>query len=380
MPLSNKIIADAKPGETHWDEQVRGLHLRVSGAGRKAFYLYYRTKAAQVRHPKLADIGVLTLSQAREAAKETLAKVALGGDPSAEWRMERQAPRVADLCEQWLAEHAAQAKPKTVRENARIVKQYVTPKLGRLKAATVQHDDIEGLHQSLKATPYMANRTLAVVSMLFNYAEKRRLRLPGTNPCRHVRRFPEAKRRRYMTRDEAPRVAAVLTRYKATRPNAVVFIYLLVLSGARPDEIARARWEWLERVGDAGVLRLPDSKTGARPVYLPPSVMKLLDNLPAVRGATLLRIKSPAKLWALVRLEAGVPDLRMYDLRHTFASVALKAGHSLDQIGELLGHASTQTTKGYTHLLEDSAHEAAASTALLLEQMMNPTPVVPEQR
>lgn len=370
--LNNKIIADAKPGETHWDEQVRGLHLRVSGAGRKAFYLYYRTKAAQVRHPKLADIGVLTLSQAREAAKETLAKVALGGDPSAEWRMERQAPKVADLCAQWLDDLAAHAKPKTVRENERIVNQYVNPRLGRLKAATVQHDDIEGAHQSLKATPYMANRVLAALSMLFNYAEKRRLRLPGTNPCRHVRRFPEDKRRRYMTHDEAPRVAAALAKYEEARPHAVAFIYLLVLSGARPDEISRARPEWLERVGDAGVLRLPDSKTGARPVYLPPQVMKLIDKLPVVRDATLLRIKSPKDLWDLVRVEANVPDLRMYDLRHTFASAALEAGYSLDQIGELLGHASTQTTKRYAHLVEGKAHEAAANTAGLLERMMNP--------
>jgi integrase len=123
-------------------------------------------------------------------------------------------------------------------------------------------------------------------------------------------------------------------------------------------------------VRDAGVLRLPDSKTGARPVYLPPAAMRLVDALPPMRDGTLLGIKSPKALWADVRREANVPTLRMYDLRHTFASTLLEAGYTLAQIGELLGHASEQTTKRYTHLLEGKAHEAATAAATILEQRM----------
>ncbi len=371
--LTNKVISDAAPGATHWDDQVRGLHLRVSAAGRKTFYLSYRTKAGRQRRPKIADVGAVSLDQARRIARETLAHVALGADPSGDRRAERVAPTVYALCDLWLAEHTILAKPRTVRENTRIVGKYVRPKIGRLKIAGVQHEDIEGLHRALAATPYMANRVLATVSCMFTFAEKRRLRPPGSNPCRHVRRFPEQKRQRYMRRDEAPRIAAELAAREESRPNAVAFVYLLILSGARPDEIARARPEWIEAVGAGGVLRLPDSKTGARPVYLPPQIMALVDKLPHVQGRTLLGIQSPRKLWEEVRTAAGVPDLHLYDLRHTFASAALEAGYSLDQIGELLGHASAQTTKRYAHLVEDKAHEAAASTAGLLERMMNPT-------
>ena len=373
--LNNKILADAKPGEEYWDESVRGLHLRVTKTGRKAWYLSYRTKAGQQRRPKLADIGVMSLDQARKAARESLARVALGADPGADWRMERLAPTVGELADQWLDDHAAQVKPKTLRENTRIVKEYVKPKLGRLKAAVLQHEDVDDLHKSLSATPYMANRVLAVVSGMFNYAEKRRLRMPGTNPCRHVRHFKEDKRRRYMRRDEAHRVAAVLAKYEDTRTNAVAFIYILILSGARPDEISRTLPEWITPVGAGGILRLPDSKTGARTVFLPPQVMRICEKLPKIRNGTLLGIKSPKSLWDEVREEAGVPDLRLYDLRHTFASAALEAGYSLDQIGELLGHASVQTTKRYAHLVDEKAHEAAANTAGLLERMMAATPV-----
>src|SRR6185312_8944359 len=123
-------------------------------------------------------------------------------------------------------------------------------------------------------------------------------------------------------------------------------------------EIWEARWDWL----DGNVLRLPDSKTGAKPVYLPPEAMDVIDALPRTSG-TITGIGPPYKLWYKVRKAAGCPDLRLHDLRHSFASAGLAQGLSLAQIGELLGHASTQTTMRYAHLVEDAAHAAAAKTA-----------------
>lgn len=375
--LNNKIIADAKPGDRIWDDTVRGLCLRVSDQGRKAFYLNYRTRTGQQRGPKLADIELMTLTQARETAREWLAKVVLGGDPMADWKMERLAPTMADLGSRWLDDHGTMTKPRTLKMYTEIVNKYINPKLGRRKAAVLQHEDIDQVHKALKDSPYMANRVLATLSCMFNYAEKNRMRPAGTNPCRHVKRFKEEKRKRYMTKLEAPNVAAALAAHEVANPQAVAFIYLLMLSGARPIEITKARREWVERVGAGGVLRLPDSKTGAKPVFLPPQVMQIIDRLPKCRDGRLFSIKSPKHLWDELRVEAGVPDLRLYDLRHTFASAALEAGYSLAQIGELLGHASAQTTKRYAHLVDDKAHEAAASTAGLLERMMNPaTPTI----
>jgi integrase len=169
---------------------------------------------------------------------------------------------------------------------------------------------------------------------------------------------------------EAPKIGALLSSWEARRPESVAFIYLLVLSGARPEEIARARPEWVRSLPIGGRLDLPDSKTGAKPVYLPPQVMDLLARLP--KGDTLTGIRSPKALWEIIRVEAGCPDLRLYDLRHTFASAALQAGYTLEQIGELLGHKNTQTTKRYAHLIDGHAQRAAADTANVLEGMMRP--------
>lgn len=371
MSLTNRAIAAAKPGDRIWDDQVRGLCLRVSSTGRKAFYLVFRTRAGRQRGPKLADLEVMALAQARDAAREMLAAVALGGDPVAEWRAERAAPTVAELGDRWLADHGRAIKPRTLKLYRVVFEKHLRPKIGAFKAAAVQHADMDGLHKSMSATPHLANRMLATASCMFSYAEKHRIRPLGSNPCAHVRRFREDKRRRYMSRVEAPRVAAQLAKYAATHPQAVAFIYLLILSGARPVEIADARRDWIESVGAGGVLRLPDSKTGAKPVFLPPQVMQIVATLPVLSTGRLFQIKSPKHVWDGIRVGAGAPDLRLYDLRHTFASAALEAGYSLSQIGELLGHASAQTTKRYAHLVDEKAREAAADTAGLLERMMS---------
>lgn len=371
MALNNRTIAAAPPGARIWDDQVRGLCLRVSATGRKAFYLVYRTRTGRQRGPKLADLEVMTLAQAREAAREMLAKVAVGGDPVADWRNERVAPTVAELGEQWLADHGRAIKPGTLRLYRIVFTKHIAPRLGALKVVAVQHADVDGVHKSLAGTPYLANRVLAAASCMFSYAEKHQMRPLGSNPCAHVHRFPEKKRKRYMRRAEAPSVAVQLAAHEANHTQAVAFIYLLILTGARPAEIASARREWIEPAGVGGVLRLPDSKTGARPVYLPPPVMRIVSQLPITSTGRLFQIKSPKALWNKIRVEAGAPDLRLYDLRHTFASAALEAGYSLSQIGELLGHASTQTTKRYAHLVDEKAHEVAADTAGLLERMMS---------
>jgi integrase len=367
--FTNRILATAVPPCTVYDTRVRGLHCRIHG-DRRTFYLYYRTRERVERRQKIGEFGVLSIAQARDIASEWLAQVAAGRDPAREKRAAQMAPTIADLADRYLSDHAALKKPRGYAEDKRLVEKIILPKIGRMKTNAFDMHDADQLHQSLKATPTQANRVMACLSRMMTLAEKWGLRAPGSNPCRYVSHFKENKRRRYMRQEEAPRIAAVLERYEPTRPESVAFIYLLMLSGARPDEISRARRDWVERVGDRGVLRLPDAKTGARSVYLPPQVMRLIDSLPETRTGKLLTIKSPKALWDLVRVEAGVPDLRLYDLRHTFASAALKAGYSLDQIGELLGHASAQTTKRYAHLVEEKAHEAAASTASLIQGML----------
>lgn len=364
MKLSDRAIKASAPGDTLRDTVVRGLQLRVF-AERRVFYFYYRPRAGSVaeRRPKIGEWPTVSLDTARAIAQEWAGMVARGLDPAAELANKPETPTVADMLRRYLKEHAK--KKKSYADDARMVERIIIPDLGDIRVCDLNYDHVAKLHSDLARIPIQANRVLALMSKACNLAELWGLRAQRSNPCRFVARYPEQKRKRYMTADEAPRIAALLAEAEAHNPQAVLFIYMLILTGARPEEIARARPEWI----DGAVLRLPDSKVGARPVYLPPAVQALLQKVPA-NASTLTGIQSPRGLWRIIRVKAGCPDLRLYDLRHTFASAALAAGYSLDQIGTLLGHASPLTTKRYAHLIEGKAIEVVTGTAGYLENMM----------
>lgn len=351
MPLTTAAIANAPIGAILRDKTVPGLHTR----GRR-FFLFYRTKTGQQRRPKLGEYPVMTVTQAREVAKAMLLEVAMGNDPMAARLEQRLAPTLGDALDRFAAEHLA--RRKSGAEVKRMLDADIPDSLRRRKVADIVFDDIHRLHQSKAGSPYAANRLVANLSVLFSKCELWGYRPRNSSPCEGLERFPEKKRRRYMSADEARAVAAALDSRAKSDPASVAFIYLLILTGARRGEIAAARWEWIR--GNA--IELPDSKTGEKQVFLPPAAMDVLASLPRTRG-TVTGIKSPRKLWEAVRTEAGCPDLRLHDLRHSFAAAALDAGYNLSQIGELLGHASAQTTKRYAHLMDTTAHAAVANIA-----------------
>lgn len=354
VELSERTIKAAKPGDILKDKDIRGLHLRCFEQS-KGFYLYYRTKAGVQRKPKLGDFGTLTLAQARKVARDMLGVVAGGGDPSQARTDARNEPTVADLWDVLWKRHTS--KKKSADQMKRLWELHLEPELGKLKLSAVRYKDIADLMDDLSDKPYAANRAMALASKMFNFGIHP-LEWIEKNPVKGVARNEEHKRKRYMKGEEAARIAELLDAAAKDSPASVAFIYLLILTGARKSEIANAQWSWL----DGNVLNLPDSKTGAKPVYLPPQALDVLARLPRTSG-TITGILSPKKLWERIRRDAGCPDLRLHDLRHSFASAALAAGLSLAQIGELLGHKSTQTTKRYAHLVEDVATAAATATA-----------------
>lgn len=368
MELSTSAIAGAAAGTILRDKTVPGLHLKVTATG-KRFFLYFRTKAGVERRPKLGEYPIMSVAQARQVAKDLLLKVAMGEDPVAKWQDEKMAPTVKEAIDEYEKKHAG--KRKSGAAAVKLLRKYLEPKLGSEKVAAVEHRHAAKLHGDLsEKTPVLANRVIQHASKLFNLCETPwgyRTAAQG-NPCKGIERNKETKRRRYMTVAEAQAVAARLDHYKKEFPAGVAYIYLLILTGTRRGEIWNARWEWL----DGNVLRLPDSKTGAKSVYLPPAAMEVIEQLPKGSG-TITGIGPPYKLWYKVRTEAGCPDLRLHDLRHSFASAALAAGLSLAQIGELLGHHSTQTTMRYAHLVEDAAHAAVAQTAAVIDSRLRGT-------
>lgn len=364
--LTAAAIKAAAPGSVLWDSDVPGLHVRVGARG-ATYTLSYRTKSGRQRRPKIGRTSIMSLTLARELARKMLLAVATGSDPAGDTNAIRAGMTIDELADKYLADYAAvEKKASSAAKDKYLLKSIVRKKWKARKAAEITDADVFELREEMKRTPYHFNRVLALLSTMFNQAEVPwHIRPKGSNPTKGVPRFPEKKRRRYMTGDEAIKIATLLDAAQDENPASVAFIRLCILVGTRPGEIATARWSWL----DGTVIHHPDVKTGERDIYLSPAAMAVLETLPRTTG-TLTGIKSPQKLWRRIRRDAGCPDLRLQDLRRSFASVALSLGYSLAQIGELLGHSSTQTTKGYAYLIEEQKRSATNNTAVaILERM-----------
>ncbi len=282
-------------------------------------------------------------------------------------------PAVSDLAARYLEEHVAvRCKPKTAKTARTVVDRHIVPALGGLPAAAVKRARVTDLHHGLRETPAMANMVVHTLSHMYTLAEGWGMVPEGTNPCRSVAKYPARRRERFLTDAEFERLGRVLDEAEVrggASPSAVAAIRLLTLTGCRKNEILTLRWEDVDL--DAGELRLADTKTGPRAVPLSATAAALLAGLPRRPGdpwvipgrlrGTHLRDVDGA--WRTVRARAGLGDVRLHDLRHSYASRALALGESLPMIGRLLGHARMETTARYAHLARDSVRDAATRVA-----------------
>lgn len=357
-----------------WDDQLKGFGLKVLPTGKRVYLCKYRVgggRAGRARWYTLGTHGAITCEQARELATQILAAVARGNDPQAERAAGREAPTMAELWARYEAEHLPKKKASSRVDDLRVARDYILPSLGRLKVAAVTRADIQDLHRRLSDRPYQANRLLALTSKMMNLAELWGYRPDNTNPCRHIERYPEQKRQRYLTQQELQRLGKVLADEAAARRHGryvVTAIKLLLFTGARVSEILGARWSWLS-VPDRRI-NLPDSKTGAKPVFLSEEAMAVLQDLRSrpdaetsdfiikgrIAGRPLVNLAKP---WKAICERADLPEVRIHDLRHTVASIGVAQGLSLPILGRLLGHSQPQTTNRYAHVDADPALTAA---------------------
>jgi integrase len=362
-----------------WDSELTGFGCKITPAGRRSYFCYYRTRDGIQRRPAIGVHGRLTVQQARDIARSWLAQAAAGRDPSRERDAERRAPTVAELCARFLHEHAGRRnKPGTAYNYRRMVERFVLPGLGERKVADITAADVDRLHDGLKATLYQANRVLGLLSKMMNLAERWQYRAPHSNPTRHVDRNREGKRERYLSAEEVARLAAVLAeaeRDGSESPSSVAAIRLLIFTGCRLSEVLSLRWEHVDL--RRCCLRLPDSKTGAKIVQLNGGAVEILVSLgrhptgwvlPGAKDdAHLVNLQKP---WRRIRHKARLDDLRIHDLRHSFASVAAGLGEGLHMIGKLLGHTQAQTTHRYAHLAADPVREASERVSEAILDMM----------
>jgi integrase len=354
--------------QCHWDSDLSGFGVRVYPSGRKSYVVAYRTAGRQ-RFMTLGKVGVLTPSDARGMALEILAAVAKGGDPAGDRQAYRAAPSMEDLRDRYMKEHArVHKKPMSVGNDERMWRLHVIPKLGKRKVADVTRAEVARLHASMAHIPGQANRMLALLSKAFRLAELWEWRPGGSNPCKHLPRYPEKKRERFLSSEEFTRLSEVLQQAEQERTEndaSIAAIRLLMLTGCRCGEIKKLRWSEVDL--ERRCLRLADSKTGRRTVYLNTSALEVLAGIERVEGNpyVIVGAKPGAHLvglsrsWYRIRAKAGLEDLRLHDLRHSFASVAAASGLSLPMIGKLLGHSQPITTARYAHLAADPMLKAS---------------------
>jgi integrase len=367
-----------------WDTELKGFGCRVQRGGSKSYILHYRVgtgRGAPLRKLTIGRHGSpWTAEEARSEAKRLLGRVEAGGDPAADKIARNKAPTVADLAEQFVAEHVeAKRKASTADEYKRLLEKIILPELGERKVADVTRAEITKLHHANRDAPYQANRVLAVLSKMFNLAERWGLRPDGSNPCRHVEKFRENKRERMLSPAELARLGEALAAYDGS-PYGVAAMRLLVFTGGRLGEILGLEWEWVDF--ERGEARLPDSKTGAKTLHFAPPALAVLAALPRVagnphvivgkiEGAALVNLEKP---WRAIRAAAGLDDVRLHDLRHAFASVAASSGMGLPIIGKMLGHSQPATTARYAHLASDPVKAAVATVAgKIADDMMGAT-------
>ena len=249
---------------------------------------------------------------------------------------------------------------------------HILPALGSRPVAAVGPADAEALHHSLRATPSAANRALGVLSNMFALAQDWGLAPPRGNPCRFVKQYRQGMCERFLSADEYRRVGRALYELEAQsalRARAAAALRLLMVTGCRLTEVLTLRWDDVDR--KAGELRLRHAKTGPRMVALTPAALRVLSELRRVPRSRWVfagstpdrRLSQLTTYWRQVRARAGVEDVRIHDLRHSFASRALALGEPLPMIGRMLGHSKLRSTARYAHLARYSVRESAARVA-----------------
>ncbi|WP_168166123.1 site-specific integrase [Bosea sp. PAMC 26642] len=400
------MVDELTPGTDIWDAEVKGFGVRAQ-ANSKAYVL----KTAILGRQRWITIGrhgsPWTPDAARSEALRLLGEIVQGHDPTEDKFADKI--RIDELCRRYLEQYAIpKKKASSVALDSKNIANHVIPLMGNKFADLIKSSDIEVFKNAVKAGktapknprlkrrqqgggivvrggPGVANRCLTLLHTIFNVAERWGIRPKGSNPVKDVTRYREAPKERYLTGDEFLRLGSVLDQFEKDGLEsiyAIAAIRLLTLSGARLSEVLTLRWEHVQL--DRRRLRLPDSKTGAKTIELAAAAIELLKTIPRLadnpfvivgrrHGCHLVDLQRP---WQRIRKEAGLSDVRIHDLRHSFASLAIRNGVSIQVIGKLLGHRSSETTLRYAHLADSYVAAESEKIGNLLSSALGSKPTV----
>ncbi|WP_044414306.1 tyrosine-type recombinase/integrase [Thiomicrospira microaerophila] len=367
--LTEKNIRTAKPAlgkskiDLH-DKDTKGLMVEVRNAS-ATYYVRYRDLRGKVRQLKLASIEELTLAQARQKAKEVRNNVAMGIDPIEQRKQIQSMPTVAEFVEQQYMPHIKSYKRSWVTDES-LLRNHVLPIIGDLHLDEVRHAHLSALFNKhhIKYKPASTNRIIIIIRYIFNCAKRWGIAGLEGNPADQIPLYTENnKRERYLTPEEVTRLLAQLEASRS--PMLKYIIMFLLLTGARKSEVTNAKWDDLDL--ESRVWKIEFNKTGqTRYVPLSNAAIDLLLSVPVIKDCDYVFANPKTKLpfqkifgaWDLVRNKAGIRDVRIHDLRHSFASFLVNNGRSLYEVQKILGHTQVKTTQRYAHLNQDSLLKA----------------------
>jgi integrase len=393
-----------------YDDSLSGFGVRVTPNGVRSWIVEYRPhgggRGVGKRRITLGSTSVLAPDQAREAAGDVLAKVRFGEDTPHDRATRRASPMVSELIDEYMREEVRPTRKKRTADLYDMYfRRHIRPELGTKRAREVTPNDIAKLHRKIGAKAAVtANRVVALISGLYSWAA-RAGRVPhGLKPASGVTRYREEGRERFLTNEELGRLGDALreaetvgipwtvdeskpnarhvpkkNRRTKVSPFATAALRLLLFTGCRLREILNLRWAEFDR--DRGLLLLPDSKTGRKPVILSEAAIALLDSVPRA-GDFVVAGKRPKQArrdlkrpWEAIRQRAGLGEMRLHDLRHSFAATGAGSNLGLPVIGKLLGHKRAETTSRYAHIAAEPLKTAADAIAAQLAVKMGEPPV-----
>ena len=389
--LSLSVVNGAKPKEKDyflWDADLKGFGLKVCAGGRKSYVCKYRVGTGRGAPTRRMTIGAhgspWTPDAARKEAAKILGQVAQGADPAKAKQADKAVLTVSELCDRYLQVGVGTKKASTLATDRGRIERHIKPLLGKRRITDVTRTDVSQFLRDVaegktavdvttrkrgraivRGGTGTATRTVGLLGGIFSFAVEEALLME--NPVRGVKRFRDRTNERFLDVDELARLGAALSEAESQgqNPYAVAIIRLLILTGARKSEIEKLKWDEVDR--QFQYLRLADSKTGQKLIVLNQAALSILESLGNRNSSGFVFpslgsggwYQGTSKVWRKIREAASLSDVRIHDLRHSFASIAVSGGVSLQIVGALLGHSDVKTTSRYAHLSSDPLKKAA---------------------
>ena len=349
-PTFARRVRAAKPRATKYeirDDVISGLGLAIQPTGVRTFFLSRMVRGRR-RYARIGGADEMTVPEARREARRLIASFV---DPAKKGDGPRSPGRpMTAFADEFLDRYARHWKPRTLETNRYFIRNHILPAFGQMTVDAITAEHVRDWFASMGERPGSANRSMPVLSVMMRQAELWGYRAHNSNPCKRTRRYRTRPKERYLSSEEMARLNAVLTRDEFWCPHIVAVIRLLMLTGCRFGEIVSLEWDWIK----GKRIRLPDSKSGPRTVWLSSAARAVIDAIPRysedcpylfpARPPT-RHIDNIAFHWDRIRNEAGLTGLRLHDFRHSWASVAAMNGVGMVTIAKLLGHALVETTE-----------------------------------